>query len=126
MMEDILTNVYTLLSNDNNLILLLNGTSADNHIYNLNSCDGTVFPRVVISQMDNVPVAYADNMPSLYRFSLQIDIIDQGNDTFEIANEIIELLINNYYFCIGDAQIFDDNDMSRLFEHHLRFNKITN
>lgn len=79
--------ILNALKQNTSLVELLGTYKGLPAIFNLNSPDDEIYPRITFFELNNVDQDYADNQPinSLIRF--QIDIWSKGNP-INLANEI--------------------------------------
>jgi hypothetical protein len=113
--------VYAGLCSDPVLVFLLSETANNKKIFNLITDQANVFPRVIFSKYLESEDSYADDNEVIANHHFQIDIINQGDDVEDIADEVEVVMLSLWFRHGTSAKIVTDNDKTKIIEKHITF-----
>lgn len=116
-MKNIKPLVFSDLSTDGTLLALLGGK----HVYNMYAPDSTVFPRIVITEYENVGATYSDDAETESEIYYQVDVVTSNASTENIAKQVDELMRGIGFFRVSCNDQYDDNSSTQVFEKHMRY-----
>lgn len=113
------TELFQALKNDNELAALSKGG-----FFNLVAKQDADFPRVVYSEIDNIPTRHADNQESRATVNFQISIFTDGQTKSSETSMVkaIDRIMKDLNYKKYDSQSLYEKD-TKLFHKALRYEK---
>jgi hypothetical protein len=113
-MIDVKPQVYSALTNDNELVSLLGGK----RVYQLKDPNATEFPRITFFEVTHFDSQFADDQSVAEQIELQIDIWTKGNFN-SIAAVVDRVMQANGFRLIGTTELYEDD--TQVYHKAMRY-----